>query len=255
MSIRSIKETAKLALTGNWGIAIGVLFINYILASIIGRISEDYYILSLLTMFFISGPLFIGYMWFHLDIKRKQNPSVRGLFRGFTVTYFRNALTYFLMTIFLFLWSLLLIIPGIIKGLAYSMTVFILRDHPELTALQAISESRKMMNGKKKDLFLLSLSFFTWLIIPIILLVIGFVSIGVGFNADANLIFAGSASIIIGSIAMIGISIYVTPYYMTSLAVFYDDYVKPTENYITQGPISKSYDTTIEYNELVKPIE
>ncbi len=253
MKIRSIKETAKQALNGKWGIAIGVFFINYILVYIIGIIPQE--IIFLLATLFISGPLAIGYMWFHLDLKRKQNPSVKVLFQGFTVNYSRNTLTYILMSLFITLWSLLLIIPGIIKGLAYSMTLFILRDRPELTALQAITESRKIMNGKKKDLFLLSLSFITWFIIPFLLIIIGSISMALGYDADATLIFAGSASIIIGIIAMIGISIYVSPYYMTSLAVFYDDYVKPTEDYITKGPISPNHDMTIEYDKLAKPIE
>ena len=255
MRIRSVKETAKQALKGNWGIAIGVFFINSILAGIIGAIPEDYNFLYFIAMFLIIGPLSIGYAWFHLDIKRSHNLSVKTLFQGFTMNYVRNILTYFLMTLFTILWTILLIIPGIIKGLAYSMTNFILRDRPELTALQAITESREIMNGKKKDLFLLLLSFIPWFIIPFILLIIGFSSMIVGFDSDVSLIFAGGASLIIGLIAMIGISIYVTPYYMTTLAVFYDDYAKPRTDYIEQEPVSPNHDTTLDNYELTKPID
>ena len=255
MRIRSVKEDAKYALKGNWGIAIGVFFINFILGGIIGAIPEDYYFLYTLAMFLISGPLSIGYMWFHLDIKRSQNLFVKTLFQGFTMNYIKNISSYFLISLFTFLWFLLLIIPGIIKGLAYSMTFFILRDRPELTALQAITESRKIMDGKKKDLFLLSLSFIPWFIIPFILVIIGISSMAVGFNGDISLVFAGTAGIIIGIIAMIGISIYVTPYYMTALAVFYDDYAKPKEDYIEQNPVSPDYDSTVDNYELTKPIE
>jgi len=252
MKIRSVKETAKQALKGNWGIAIGVFFITSILAAILGGVLEDYNFLHFLAMFLISGPLSFGYAWFHLDIKRSENLSVKTLFHGFTMKYVRNILTYFLITLFTILWTLLLIIPGIIKGLAYSMTLFILRDRSELTALQAITESRKIMNGKKKDLFLLILSFIPWFIIPFILLIVGFTSMIVGSTTDATLVFAGIASLIIGFIAMIGISIYVTPYYMTALAVFYDDYAKPREDFTTQNPISPNHDSAIELAKTIK---
>ena len=63
------------------------------------------------------------------------------------------------MSIYTFLWSLLLIIPGVIKGLSYSMTPFILTDKPELSANEAIELSMKMMDGHKMDLFVLLLIF------------------------------------------------------------------------------------------------
>ena len=255
MRVRSVKEAAKHALKGKWGIAIGVFFINSIIASVLGSIPEDYNILFLLAMFFISGPLYVGYVWFHLDLKRDQNLSVKILFQGFSMNYLKNVLSYFLLTLFTTLWTLLLIIPGIIKGLAYSMTFFILRDRPELTALQAITESRKIMNGKKKDLFLLLLSFIPWFIIPFILLIIGFTSMIVGATADPALFFAGIASLIIGAIAMLGLSIYVTPYYSTAIAVFYDDYAKPREDLSEQGPLTPNHDTTSDHYDLIKPVQ
>ncbi|WP_332892325.1 DUF975 family protein [Lottiidibacillus patelloidae] len=75
--------------------------------------------------------------------------------------------------IFTFLWFLLLIIPGIIKGIAYSQTYFILKDNPDLMPLEAITESRKRMNGLKWKFFLLNLSFIGWGILCIFTLGIG----------------------------------------------------------------------------------
>ena len=63
---------------------------------------------------------------------------------------------------------MLLIVPGIIKGLSYSMTFYILRDRPELTPSQAIDESMRMMEGHKADLFILMLSFIGWAILATI---------------------------------------------------------------------------------------
>ena len=69
----------------------------------------------------------------------------------------------------------LLIIPGIIKGLAYSMTPYILKDFPELSPNQAINLSIKMMKGHKFDYFWLNLSFIGWYILAMFTLAIGFV--------------------------------------------------------------------------------
>ena len=68
----------------------------------------------------------------------------------------------FLRTLYCSLWSLLFVIPGIIKGYSYAMTPFILADHPELTASQAISWSEELMDGHKTDLFILDLTFLGW---------------------------------------------------------------------------------------------
>lgn len=71
------------------------------------------------------------------------------------------------------LWSLLFIIPGIIKSFSYAMTPFIIEEYPELTATEAIHRSRMMMRGHKFDLFWLLLSFIGWGILNIFTLGIG----------------------------------------------------------------------------------
>lgn len=78
-----------------------------------------------------------------------------------------------MQTIFLFLWSCLFIIPGIVKSYAYSMSFYIQQDHPEYDWNQCITESRKLMDGKKANLFLLDLSFIGWIIVSLFTLGIG----------------------------------------------------------------------------------
>ena len=80
----------------------------------------------------------------------------------------------FLMMLYVMLWSILLIVPGFIMGLAYSMTPYILKDCPELSAHQAIKLSRKMMKGHKWEYFWLQLSFIGWIIL-------GFLTLGIGY--------------------------------------------------------------------------
>lgn len=74
----------------------------------------------------------------------------------------------FLRNLYVFLWSLLFIIPGIVKSYAYSMTPFIMAEHPDLTASRAIELSIQMMDGHKTDLFILDLSFLGWSILAIL---------------------------------------------------------------------------------------
>ena len=67
-----------------------------------------------------------------------------------------------------FLWTCLFIIPGIVMGYAYSMTFYIMKDHPEYSALEAIRASKEMMKGYKMKLFLLQLSFIGWEIVAVL---------------------------------------------------------------------------------------
>lgn len=79
-----------------------------------------------------------------------------------------------LSTIYIFLWTLLLIIPGIIKSYSYALTPYILVEHPEMSANEAIEESMSLMDGHKFDLFYLQLSFIGWAILSILSLGLGF---------------------------------------------------------------------------------
>ena len=73
--------------------------------------------------------------------------------------------TLFLRDLFLWLWSLLFVIPGIIKSYSYRMVPYILAEHPELSANEVITRSRKMMNGNKWQAFKLDLSFIGWILL------------------------------------------------------------------------------------------
>ncbi|WP_251716385.1 DUF975 family protein [Lactobacillus agrestimuris] len=102
-----------------------------------------------------------------------------GIFSAFTGNKFTSSfLTSLLTMIFTFLWSLLFFIPGIVKAYAYSMTPYIMKDMYDaghkMTATEAITESRKLMNGHKTDLFVLDLSFIGWCLL-------GFITLGIGF--------------------------------------------------------------------------
>lgn len=86
------------------------------------------------------------------------------LFDGFK-DYGRILGTMLLTTVYTFLWTLLLVIPGIMKSYSYAMTLFILKDYPELQYDAAIEKSMAMMSGRKMKMFLLDLSFIGWAIL------------------------------------------------------------------------------------------
>ena len=114
-----------------------------------------------LVPFLLGGVLQLGYARFLLkqhDGKALDFNDLFSQFDRFGTGFAQN----FLRTLYTFLWSLLLIVPGIIAALSYAMTPFILEEHPELTASEAIDRSKELMNGHKMDLFILTLTFLGW---------------------------------------------------------------------------------------------
>lgn len=79
--------------------------------------------------------------------------------------YGHNFVVMLLRDVYLLLWFLLLIVPGIIKAYSYCMVPYILAEHPELSANEVITRSREMMNGHKWQAFKLDLSFFGWILL------------------------------------------------------------------------------------------
>ena len=115
---------------------------------------------------FYVGIIFIGcfaygYAGVFLDRVRGKDIELAEMFTGFK--RFSDTLSLGLLQyIYTFLWTLLFIIPGIIKAYSYSMSFYVMKDHPEYTPSQCITESRRLMHGKKFKLFLLDLSFIGW---------------------------------------------------------------------------------------------
>ena len=125
-----------------------------------------------LAVFLLGGVLQLGYARFLLNQYDRRTPAFGDLFSQFDRfgTGFAQA---FLVKLYTFLWSLLFVIPGIIAVYRYAMTPFILAEHPELTASEAIRRSKQMMDGHKEALFLLDLSYLGWVLLAVLTLNIG----------------------------------------------------------------------------------
>lgn len=125
-----------------------------------------------------------------------------------------------MMTVFTFLWSLLLIIPGIIKSFSYSQTLYLIKDNPDIGIFEAITESRRVMEGQKWKYFLLNISFMGWLMVPILCFFIPTAQFILGADLD-SILGGGILAFSIGALYCLGISLFLAPYINTTLAAFY----------------------------------
>ena len=155
MSISQIKAEAKASLSGNWGNAIAIWLIAVLLSGVLSGT--------------FVGALFVGLITYglcaaFLSLMRTQTMKVETLF-DCTKNFGTVLVASILQVVYLFLWTLLFWIPGIVKSYSYAMTNYILIDNPNMNANDAITESRKMMNGHKAELFILDLSYIGWYIL------------------------------------------------------------------------------------------
>ncbi|WP_405376599.1 DUF975 family protein [Pseudobutyrivibrio sp.] len=124
-------------------------------------------LIGFLIQIFIKNPLQVGcYRFFKKNVEDGQ--AELGIIGEGFGDYGRVFVTLLLRDIFLCLWSLLFLIPGIIKMYSYRMVPYIVKDNPELSATEVITKSREMMNGHKWKAFLLDLSFIGWIFLGLI---------------------------------------------------------------------------------------
>ena len=143
---------------------IGALVLNgvVIISAIIGA----------LFSLFVTNAITVGVSNYFIK-NTDSKPSFKDAFSGFKVKYKRNIGTLLLVGIKTVLWTLLFVIPGIIKAYEYAIIPYILADDPEITSKDAFKKAKQMMNGNKWRLFKLELSFFGWFVLCVLTLGIG----------------------------------------------------------------------------------
>ena len=114
-----------------------------------------------LALLVVTRIVIAGFVIFLLNTIRNTGACFGNLLDGFGIVW-RILLLEILQAIFIALWSLLFVIPGLIAAYRYRMAIYLLIDHPELSPLDCIRESKRMMMGHKGELFLLDLSFIGW---------------------------------------------------------------------------------------------
>ena len=167
---KEIRAIARGELKGNWTQPVLCTLVYLLVGAGIAVIPFVGSIAALL----VTVPLSFGFILTFLGFMRNENRTemVGQPFKVFN-EYGRYLGGSLLVSIFTILWALLLIIPGIIKAYAYAMTPYIMKDQPELSAVDCIDRSMSMMNGYKWKLCLLDLSFIGWWLLSILTLGIG----------------------------------------------------------------------------------
>ncbi len=182
-----LMHDAWYSLNGRWNDAVVATLVFVAISAVCGGVAG----IGWIAGFVIGGPLMLGYVAFivaYLD--RGPGGKVETVFSGFN--NFLNAfIAQLLMGIFVLLWALLLVIPGILAAYSYSMTFFIMNDNPGLSGQDAITRSKQMMAGNRWKLFCLDLRYLGWWIL---------------------------CGLTLGILAL-----WITPYYYTARTMFYRD--------------------------------
>ena len=206
MSYSDYRRIARENLSGNWGQSILVAFVAALFGALMTGVSFsidiDATILTELPMFIqryvalmakiagllaiaqfvVGGTVQLGYAKYLLKQYNKASFDIKDLFsefHRFTQGFLQNVLR----GLYVFLWSLLFVIPGLIKIYSYAMTPFIMAENPEMTANEAITASRELMDGHKGELFCLELTFFGWMLLNILTLGLGSLALNPYMNA------------------------------------------------------------------------
>ena len=198
MRSSELKSLARQQLKGRWWEAISVhlLFLAIMVVPsffVSNNADPNYYsnseaIVDFLT-FILSAPISLGFCYFCLNFIKHEN-QMSDILLGFK-KFGKAFVAYLLMTIAIAIGFILLIIPGIILALMFSQVYYIMAENEDISAIEAIKESARIMKGNKFRLFVLGLSFIGWGIV-------GIITLGIGF-------------------------IWITPYYNMTVANFYKD--------------------------------
>ncbi len=154
-----LKAQAKEQLAGN----VWMLFLIELVASVIVSASSC---VAGIGVIFIGYPVLFGAsVCVYMNVTYGDKPAVEMIFEPFKKFYWKAIGIILVEAILICLWSCLFCIPGIIKTYSYSQALNILNENPDMSVMDCITESRRMMDGHKMDLFILGLSFIPWILL------------------------------------------------------------------------------------------
>ena len=177
-------------------------------------------VIWLLVTLFIGGAGKLGYAKFNLNLVDHKYADFHDLFSQFH-RWATGFCMNFLMGLYTILWTFLFIVPGIIKAYSYAMTPDILSEHPDMTANEAITESRRIMDGNKWRLFCLSISFIGWDILCALPAIIsGSIMTVIAVRTESVAMLIATVPVVILMSAGI---LFLRPYREAAYAAFYRD--------------------------------
>ena len=157
------------------------------------------------VLFVLGSVISLGYSRFNLELVDRQNEAQIGTLFGYFPHWKKAAIAKLLQSVYVVLWSLLLIIPGIMASYSYAMTPYILAENPEMSPKEAIARSKEMMYGNRWRLFCLYFSFVGWAFLSML-------TFGIGY-------------------------LWLTPYQQAAVAAFYRE-VSGTEYVTVEKPVA-----------------
>lgn len=168
MDLLKLMQKTRTQLMPFWVLSSAVCLVYALLIGIPPELNAFGELLSLL----IAGPLQLGLCIYFLKISNGSTPTFFDLFEGFKPLL--NVLLAFVIISALTLLGLLFfIVPGIVISLGFSMTYYLIAEHPEMQFNEALQQSWKMMDGKKMELFVLHLRFIPWYLLGLLFFVVG----------------------------------------------------------------------------------
>ena len=176
MFSRDLKSWARQRLVGRWAAAIIVCVLADVVSLSVnlteflplsGKMELLLPVVCLLLDFLIGGAISLGIAHYFTNLAANRNAQIGDLF-----AYFRHlgkAIWMSLVTFcYVFLWSLLFVIPGIIATYRYAMVPYLIAEFPDLSVTEAMDESARLMRGNKFRLFCLQLSFIGWIFLSVL---------------------------------------------------------------------------------------
>lgn len=209
MTEKDYRSRARENLAGNWWLSIGVAAAACLLGGLTAgnsflpdftkeldqlHFSQPLYLLQALRgtlgfisflgliSFLIGGTLELGYAKYLLAQHDRKPLGASILFSQFD-RFSLGFCQHFLRMLYTILWGLLLVVPGIIASYRYALTPFLLAEHPDMTAGEAIRTSKALMDGHKGDLFCLDLSFLGWALLCMLTMNLGYLALNPYRNA------------------------------------------------------------------------
>ncbi len=161
MQTHEIKNRSKEILNRNYGLIMPCVLLAVLIPSIVTSINEE----SGLLTFIALSPIPFGLATILLQLQKKQSTSIEKLFSGYSKHFFNILILNFCVGALTVLGFALLVVPGIVIALRYSMVWFILAENPNLDFREVMRRSRAMMEGRKEELFYFIMSYLGWFIL------------------------------------------------------------------------------------------
>lgn len=168
MDLLQLMQKARTLLAPHWVLSIGVCLVYGLAVAVPAELNSYGEMLS----FLLAGPLQLGLCFFFLNLVRGEETRFEFLFEGFK-PLLTVLLSYAIIAALTIVGLILLIVPGIIVALGFSMTYYVIADDPEITFQVALEQSWKLTDGYKMELLVLNLRFIPWYLLGLLCLIVG----------------------------------------------------------------------------------